>query len=41
MEEYDSASSLEEVHDEEVETNCPQSLSVKLFAMRKLKENFS
>ena len=39
MEEYDSASSLEEVHDEEVETNCPQSLSVKLFAMRKLKEN--
>ena len=39
MEEYDSASSVEEVHDEEVETNCPQSLSVKLFAMRKLKEN--
>ena len=39
MEEYDSASSLEEVYDEEVETNCPQSLSVKLFAMRKLKEN--
>ena len=39
MEEYDSASSLEEEYDEEVETNCPQSLSVKLFAMRKLKEN--
>jgi len=39
MEEYDSASSLEEEYDEEVETNCPQSLRVKLFAMRKLKEN--
>ena len=39
MEEYDSASSLEEEYDEEVETNCPQSLRVKLYAMRKLKEN--